>query len=130
MHPFILFNFSFYLYLFLNLILSFISYFLFIHFIYLFSSFFQKAPIKMNKLMALVPGGVRMAFAVVNEVVASPAELVFVVPDSVVVFVNATPIANKTSEVTNVILTLKVTNVILAPFKIYNFIKILETIYL
>jgi hypothetical protein len=80
------------------------------------SSLFCKASIKLNKLMALVPGGVRMAFAVVNEVAASPAELVFFVPGIAVVFVTVTftPITNKTS---------KVPNVILALFEFYNFIK-------
>ncbi len=47
-----------------------------------------------------------MAFAVVDEVVASPAGLVFVVHGRAVVFVTVTftPIANKTFKVTNVIL--------------------------
>jgi hypothetical protein len=62
----------------------------------------------MNQLMALFPGGVSVSFAMIDEFVAAPAELVFVVPDTVVVFVTVTftPIANKTFKVTNVILAL------------------------
>ncbi len=49
-----------------------------------------------------------MAFAMIDEFVAVPAELVFVVPDTVVVFVTVTftPIANKTFKVTNEFLAL------------------------
>jgi len=58
--------------------------------------------------MTLFPGGVSVSFAMIDEFVAAPAELVFVVPDTVVVFVTVTftPIANKTFKVTNVILAL------------------------
>jgi hypothetical protein len=70
----------------------------------------------MNQFMALFPGAVSVAFAMIDEFVAAPAELVFVVPVTVVVFVTVTfkPIANKTS---------KVTNEFLALFKFHGFIK-------